>query len=235
MSIFWDFYATCYDAIALLIPYKELMERVCEELELKPGFKILDAGCGTGTLEVWLDKIEIPNISVEALDFSQAMLNRAEKKCRRLVNAKVNFSYFDLNKRMPFPDDYFDRVVSINVLYTLNDPESAVKELSRVLKNKGKGIFVNPYYKNFLAVFFTHIKEIWGKDKIFDFLLTGAIIPSLLIVCLINIVIVNRASRGKYHFLSTSELKEIIEATGIKIEKAFSCYSNTASFIKSVK
>jgi ubiquinone/menaquinone biosynthesis C-methylase UbiE len=48
-TLFWNMYARCYDAIALLQPYQDLLQNVVDKLP-DTSFKMLDAGCGTGNL-----------------------------------------------------------------------------------------------------------------------------------------------------------------------------------------
>jgi ubiquinone/menaquinone biosynthesis C-methylase UbiE len=230
----WNLYAGCYDAIAKLTPYQDMMARVCKELKLKPAQRILDAGCGTGNLEVWIDSLGIP-VQMGAVDFSQAMLKRAKLKCKRLSKVKIKFSYIDLNEGLSSPDSYFDAVVCINTLYALNDPQKTLNEFADKLKKGGQLIIINPCSQNFLAIFLEHLKQIWKRDRLTDFLITGAILPFLLLVALINLIIVDRASKGKYHFFSTAELKKLVEATEVKVKKVVSIYANTVTFIKAIK
>ncbi len=128
-SLFWDIYARLYDTLNLLEPYQKLHQETLKSLELKGGERILDTGCGTGNFEKLLSQKGFHNSKVEALDFSQAMLKRAKQK-----NGIHSFSFqhFDLNSRLPFPDNYFDRVVSINAVYALKDPKKTLEEFSRI-------------------------------------------------------------------------------------------------------
>ena len=41
-SKFWKRYFKVYDVLNLLIPYQELLETICDELDIKPGEKILE-------------------------------------------------------------------------------------------------------------------------------------------------------------------------------------------------
>ena len=49
-KLLWNLYARCYDRITGLLPYQEMLDEVVAALELKPGMRVLDAGCGTGAL-----------------------------------------------------------------------------------------------------------------------------------------------------------------------------------------
>lgn len=89
---------------------------------------LLDAGCGTGG-NTWIFKDQYKiislDISLTALKFCQT------RNLERLVQGSVDL--------LPFPDDTFDGIFTMDVLYHLNvtDTISALKEMSRVLKPGG--------------------------------------------------------------------------------------------------
>ncbi len=87
--------------------------------------KYLDAGCGTGLISRHL-----PPQSAGA-DLNPRNLDKAK------LNAPENNYYLaDLEKTLPFPDDFFGTVVCSEVLEHLLRPDLALAEISRVL---GKG------------------------------------------------------------------------------------------------
>lgn len=139
-KIFWNFYAFCYDALLKFNPYQEMIQRIVKELDPKPREKILDAGCGTGNLEVLISK-QCPNTSITALDFSEEMLKRAVKKNK---GGEISFRQSNLDNCIPLNKDCFDKIICINSLYNLQHPKNALKELARVLKNDGVIILVTP-------------------------------------------------------------------------------------------
>ncbi|MDQ2733108.1 MAG: class I SAM-dependent methyltransferase, partial [Armatimonadota bacterium] len=125
---FWNFYATCYDTIAQLIPYREMLNRVIEALAPTEGSRMLDAGCGTGNLEMRLLSQPL-ELQVEAVDFSAVMIAHAGRKHRlfiaRMIQVErrtkaptVRFSCRDLDEPLPYEDQLFDIVTSINCLYS---------------------------------------------------------------------------------------------------------------------
>ncbi len=101
-----------------------------EELRaiLVPGRRILDAGCGTGTLARRIHAMQ-PDADVTLLDLSAAMLGRTED----IPAARVQASVLDL----PFADRSFDLVVSSWVIETVPDPLQAVSEYLRVINEGG--------------------------------------------------------------------------------------------------
>ena len=225
-SLFWDIYAKLYDTLNLLEPYQRLHQEVLESLELKGGELILDAGCGTGNFEKLLQNKGLNNLKVEALDFSQAMLKRAKRKNG---NHSFNFQHFDLNGKLPFPDNYFDRVVSINSLYAFKEPFSTLQEFYRVLKTGGRLALATPQHEaGVLPIFFEHLKN----GKIIYALLA---FPIFVLIGLINVIILNRGARNHYHFLTKPELLSLLNENKFFNININSAYANQAWLAQGVK
>lgn len=166
-DLFWDLYSCVYNGVYHLIPYRSLLWDAFSELDLKPGMRVLDAGCGTGNFERFIAGKSLPPIVVDGIDGSSGMLRAARRRCRDLDF--VRFSSADLNDRLPFDDDTFDRVVSINVLYALEDHDEAVRELLRVLKPQGRLVVSSPLPTYRVAPMvvdhFRRIRNIWGLGR----------------------------------------------------------------------
>jgi ubiquinone/menaquinone biosynthesis C-methylase UbiE len=164
---FWDVYSRCYDCLYQLIPYRGLLWDTYQALDLEPGMRVLDAGCGTGNLELFISEKDHPPVTIEALDFSPEMLARAQKKCAHLD--WIHFSRGNLNAPLPYEDGTFDRVVSVNVLYTLDDWDATMSELLRVLKPEGKMALTSssPDFdgSELIRDHFRRIKNIHGWDR----------------------------------------------------------------------
>ena len=75
----WNLYAACFDMVAGMAPYQDMLDQVVTALDLRPGMRVLDAGCGTGALEVRLAQRH-PDVEVVAVDASTAMLARARRR-----------------------------------------------------------------------------------------------------------------------------------------------------------
>ena len=54
----------------------------------------------------------------------------------------------DLNKPLPFSDNFADSVFLFNVIYILEDPSAVLREINRILKPGGKIFFTSPFIFN---------------------------------------------------------------------------------------
>ena len=80
-----------------------------KQANLCPGDRVLDIGCGTGTLGA-LIKCVHSEVSVVGLDLDPKALARAKKKTAR-AGASIPF-YQGFSDELPYPDASFDRVFS---------------------------------------------------------------------------------------------------------------------------
>jgi len=211
-SKFWAKYFKVYDILNLLIPYQELLGTICEELEIKPGEKILEAGCGTGNLAL---KIKERGGEVIGLDNCQEALDIYLKKD---PTAKVVLA--DLREKLPFPDNYFDKIACNNTLYIIPKEKhlETLKELYRILKLDGKIVIVNPHEKNkIFKIYIAGITASLRKNglittlrKIIQFL------PDTIKIFYYNYFIDKEMRCGKYHFLNGKVQKELLNSAGFK-------------------
>jgi ubiquinone/menaquinone biosynthesis C-methylase UbiE len=203
---FWDLYSRFYDSIYQLMPYRQLLWDTYQALELEPGMRVLDAGCGTGNLELFISEKPHPPVEIEALDFSPAMLARARTKCSHLDFA--TFSWCDLNDPLPYPDASFDRIVSVNVLYALEKRDDTIRELLRVLKPEGRIVLTSPAPEfsitPLLVDHIRRIRNIWGFSRKFKRALTSGWVLATSGVgsIVLNVFVINRReSTGHYESL----------------------------------
>ena len=130
-SDFWsEFSQEVYDYTTFLPDNNRMLDRVAE-LSLA-GTQVLDAGCGTGNLTI---RLADQQRQVTAIDFSEGMVKTAREKTKQYENVTVaSGNITDLD----FPDESFDAVTSVNVLFNIEHPEMAIREMCRVLKPNGK-------------------------------------------------------------------------------------------------
>lgn len=97
----------------------------------------LDVGCGTGFLALLLAGQGCRVTGTDAVD---EMLDLARAKAAA-EQRTVEFRRADA-ERLPFPDASFDLVVERHVIWTLPEPEGALKEWRRVLRPGGRVVLV---------------------------------------------------------------------------------------------
>ena len=104
--------------------------------------KLLEVPVGTGVLTMPVYQ-KLPDAEVTCLDYSTQMMGNAKKRAEAMGLSNVSFLQGDVGK-LPFPDESFDIVLSLNGFHAFPDKEAAYSETFRVLK-KG-GIFCGCFY-----------------------------------------------------------------------------------------
>ncbi len=113
--------------------------------------KLLDVPTGTATF-TWNKFVSLPSASITCIDYSEDMLEHAKKRLGHAAN--ISLLQGDVGN-MPFEDETFDIVLSMNGFHVFPDKERAFSETHRVLKTGGK--FLTSFY-------------ISGQSKATDFL-----------------------------------------------------------------
>ena len=96
------------------------------------GNKILNAGCGPGTEAIALAQM---GFEVTAFDFSPQMLEATRAHASE-YEVQLETVEGDA-EHLPFPDGSFDYVVSNYMMWAVPNPQNAINEFHRVLKNDG--------------------------------------------------------------------------------------------------
>lgn len=104
--------------------------------------KLLEVPVGTGVLSMPVWKT-LPSADITCLDYSEKMMASAKKRADEMNIRNVTFLQGDVGN-LPFADESFDAVVSLNGFHAFPDKEAAYRETFRVLK-KG-GIFCGCFY-----------------------------------------------------------------------------------------
>lgn len=127
-----------YDFLSnLTLPDKDLKQRLIVQADLQSHHRVLDLGCGTGTLALMV-KQRHAEATVIGLDIDPEILQISRRKALE-AGLEVDFQEASATL-LPYPDGSFDRVLSSFVLHhlTYEDKQRAVAEVFRVLRPSGE-------------------------------------------------------------------------------------------------
>jgi|TARA_B100002003_G_C14113357_1_gene535481 methionine biosynthesis protein MetW len=115
------------------IDYEE--EFLLSILSRSKGTKLLDVGCGVGTIAVEIQK---RGFDVHGIDFSSVAIEKSRKKGINAVMCNLD------EGGIPFDDNSFDIVWAGDIVEHVFDPIFLLKEILRVVKNQGKILITTP-------------------------------------------------------------------------------------------
>jgi ubiquinone/menaquinone biosynthesis C-methylase UbiE len=218
-KLFWNHYAKSYDNLAKHFkPYENLMQEVCQHIddfaEGKP-INILDAGCGTGNYVLELCK---RGHKVVGIDSSETMLALANDKVKtQMISQPPKILSLDMTDPLPFESGRFDAVMSIHVLYTLDDHQRFIGELRRVAHRSSIIVIVNSSTHLSLRDAVRQQIQMTNKVKRLRSLI------ALLSVGFWNTLIAIK-EYGKYRITTEEELKHLLINAGASEVKVCNTY-----------
>lgn len=119
------------------MPEKKIKRALIETATIPAGVKILDFGCGTGTLTIMVKEI-YPGAKVTGIDVDKEILDKAIQKVKE---KKLDIFLLDYDgKHLPFQRNAFDRVISCLVFHHLDTDtkQNMLAEIFRVLNKDGQ-------------------------------------------------------------------------------------------------
>lgn len=222
---FWAKYFKVYDVLNMVIPYQELLNTILKELDVKKGDVILDAGCGTGNLGV---KLKAKGAKVFGVDYCIEALD-----VYKLKDPKAEVMVHDLTQPLPFPDAYFNKIASNNVIYALpvKSREAVFKEFYRVLKPGGIAVISN-VHKGFspLEIYKDHLRKELKEAGVIrlGIKIIRMLVPTLKMFYY-NALIKKENSGGGFSFMAIAEQRELFKKAGFKkVGENIDTYSNQA-------
>ena len=102
---------------------------------LRPGLRVLDFGCGPGTISVGLARAIAPG-HLDGVDMEPSQIELAKSTAQASDVSNATFHVGDVTA-LPFEDDYFDVAHCHNVLMHVPDTAAVLAEVKRVLKPGG--------------------------------------------------------------------------------------------------
>jgi cyclopropane-fatty-acyl-phospholipid synthase len=151
---------------------EEAMLRVtCERAGIENGMRILDLGCGWGSLSLWMAE-KFPECQITSLSNSSSQKAFIHRKCEQRGFANVNIitadvGNFDTTER-------FDRVVSVEMFEHVRNHEDLLSRIARWLVPHGQ-LFVHIFcHRNLAYTFESEGEQNWMGRHFFS----GGIMPA---------------------------------------------------------
>ena len=132
-----DWRLALYDPFVKLLGGDAARRVLLDEAALRPGQRVLDVGCGTGTLATLIKQLH-PEVEVVGFDPDPKALARSRRKAARAaVSVQFDQGFGD---ELPYADASFDRVFSSFMFHHLPAEEkgSTLRAVRRVLKRGGE-------------------------------------------------------------------------------------------------
>ncbi len=98
------------------------------------GERALDMGCGSGPYSIWLAE---RGAIVSGMDLSQTMISLAQERALAR-NLRAEFRVADIRDSLPFGEAEFDLVITATALHYVENLDSTMKEVARILKPEGR-------------------------------------------------------------------------------------------------
>jgi ubiquinone/menaquinone biosynthesis C-methylase UbiE len=127
----FKFMSVGYKFRDFFLPRKDILA----EVGIKPGFHVLDYGCGPGGYIIPLVKLVGESGKVYALDIHPLAVQKVQGIASRKQLTSVETILSDCQTGLP--DNSLDAVLLYDAFHHLSDPDMVLKELSRALKPDG--------------------------------------------------------------------------------------------------
>jgi ubiquinone/menaquinone biosynthesis C-methylase UbiE len=132
--------ARYYDLVMFFLTQgreKKLRKVTLDLAQIKPGDKVLEIGCGTGTLTIAAKSQVGVGGEVVGIDIAPEMISAAVRKAKR-KGADVSFKVGSI-ANIPFPDNRFDTVLCSFMIFHMPEDirRKGLAEIFRVLKSGG--------------------------------------------------------------------------------------------------
>ena len=116
-------------------------------LDIRPGDRLLDIGCGGGMI---LNRIagRITEGHLDGIDYSEVSVRKSSDLNREWIEqGRMTISEGSV-EALPFADETFDKIITVESFYFWPDPGENLKEVRRVLKKNGHFLLVAETYDN---------------------------------------------------------------------------------------
>jgi len=123
---------------------KNMNQYITDNLDVRAGQRLLDAGCGVGGTAVYIGKSF--DVDIHGITLSQHQVDKASERSARLnLLGRTHFSAQDYCNTS-FDDDFFDSIYGIESICHANEKSDFLNEASRLLKPNGT-LVVGDFFK----------------------------------------------------------------------------------------
>lgn len=167
-------YSSCYwteTTHTLAAAEDKMLELTCQRADLKDGQRILELGCGWGSLTLWMAE-KYPAARITAVSNSAPQRLFIEGECARRGFANVTVVTADMNDFEI--DERFDRIVSVEMFEHMRNWERLLEKIARWLEDDG-AVFVHIFcHRQFAYPFESEGPSNWMGRYFFS----GGMMPS---------------------------------------------------------
>ena len=129
---------------------------------LNDGVQILDVGTGTAQIPIAMCKRN-SGLKITAIDLAESMLTLGNKNIQTArLEDSITLVQID-SKKMPYPDESFDQVISNSIIHHIPNPLECFKEMIRVTKKDGL-LFIRDLLRPFSLVELQNIDNLHAGD-----------------------------------------------------------------------
>ena len=129
---------------------------------LNDGVQVLDVGTGTAQIPIAMCKRN-SGLKITAIDLAESMLTLGNKNIQTArLEDSITLVQVD-SKKMPYPDESFDQVVSNSIIHHIPNPVECFKEMIRVTKKDGL-LFIRDLLRPFSLVELQNIVNLHAGD-----------------------------------------------------------------------
>ena len=146
--------------------YREIQnikyELIFEKISIDNEQNILDVGCGTGNLFLFLDNVDCFKFGI---DLSIKSLTRCLEKLGRKTQIQTICADVDF---LPFREDFFDIIFLITILQNVSDPVNSLKNIKKLCKPNG-------------LILLSLLRKKFDKEQVLKLLSDAQIVPQNII------------------------------------------------------
>jgi len=148
-----------------------MLQRSCERAQISDGMRILELGCGWGSLSLWMAR-HYPNATITAVSNSHSQRQYIEAQARAAGLQNLNIHTADINQFRP--EGRFDRIVSVEMFEHLRNHQRLFARMRTWLEDDGR-IFVHVFcHEHYAYPYESKGPGDWMAEHFF----TGGMMPS---------------------------------------------------------